>query len=321
MYRDCSPDKPQQNSTTVYYHHFMLNCQMSSYTSYVIWITHHTGCVVFQKTKEEEYECYFNVLGEKGSTSVKFSASFNPVFAQKIYYSKYNIQLYTAQGIFITRYDAFQNTRDINALQSNEWNCTKILIYEYESTASIQTMFYQIKLGVQHLFYPHYTLSKNVTQLQSAAPLAFVRMLIDVSAPFLILLVRVTNIFKDKPNNIYYISFSVAQCQKNSSGLLLVLTAKEVYENIVWYRDTYTFLAPATVLPVVKVPHQYLDINMYYLNTQPTSCVVNIDYRYNLLPMDEDNHLAPVEKGSCTFVVSNLLKLSCLLSCCFTIII
>ena len=308
MFRDCAPDKAPRLHVT--YQHFSLECRMTSSASYLIWVIHHSGCIVFQKTKEEEYHCHFNVIVKKGITSVKFSTSFKPVFVQKVYYSEYNIQLYTAQGFLSTRYGAFRDTRDIYALETKEWNCTKLSIYEYESASFIQSMFYQMKLGFHQVTYPQYTLSKNVTQLVSTAMFAFVRMLVDVRVRLLLLHVEVVDPFEDKPINMYYISFNVTQCQTNSLGMILVLTAKEVYETRAWYRDTYKFLAPATVLPIIKVPHQYLDINMYYLNRQPVSCVVNIDYRYYQLPVSEDSHLAPLEGGVCKYVVSNLLKLS-----------
>ena len=288
----------------------MLECRMTSVNSYLIWVIHHTGCVVFQKTKEEEYHCHFNLLVKKGIASMKFSTSFNPVFAQKIYYSEYTILLYTLQGFVNARYAAVKITNDIYALETNEWNCTKISIYEYESTSYIQTMFYQMKLDIQLVTYPHYTLNKNVTMQLSTASFAFIRMLVDVSARLLLFHVEVVDPFQDKPNNMYYISFHVTQCQTNSLGMLLVLSAKEVYETITWYRDTYKFLAPATVLPMIKVPHQYLDINMYYLKRQPITCVVNIDYRYYQLPANEDLHLYPLVGGLCKFIVSNRLKLS-----------
>ena len=286
----------------------MLECRMKSVNFYLIWVIHHTGCIVFQKTKEEEHYCHFNVLVKKGIASMKFSTSFNPVFAQKIYYSEYFILLYTIQGLMSTRYAAVKNTNKIYALETNEWNCTKISISEYESTSLIQTMFYQMKLDIQLVTYPQYTLNKNVTMQLSTASFAFIRMLVDVSVPFMQFHVEVVDPFQDKPNNMYYISFNVIQCQTNSLGMILVLTAKEVYHTITWYRDTYKFLAPATILPIIKVPHQYLDINMYYLNRQPVTCVVKIDYRYYKLPMDGDSHLVPQAGGVCKYVVSNRLK-------------
>ena len=308
IYRDCSPGK--QPRLHLHYQHFMLECRMTPADSYLIWVIHHTGCIVFQKTKKEEYHCHFNVIVKKGITSVKFSTSFKPVFAQKVYYNEYNIQLYTPEGLLSTRYGAVRDTRDIYALETKEWNCTKISIYEYESTSFIQTMFYQMKLGFQLVTYPQYTLSKHVTQLVSTALFAFVRMLVDVRVRLLLLHVEVVDPFQSKPMNIYYVSLNVTQCQTNSLGMILVLTAKEVYETITWYRDTYKFLAPATILPIIKVPHQYLDINMYYLNRQPVTCVVDIDYRYYQLPVSEESHFAPLVGGVCKYVVSNLLQLS-----------
>ena len=306
MFRDCSLDKSRP--LLVPYQHFMLECRRTSIASYLIWIIHRTGCIVFQKTKKKEYHCHFNVIVEKGITSMKFSTSFYPVFAQKIYYSKYDIQLYTEHGFLSTRYSDFRNAREIYTLETNEWNCTKITIYEYESALFIQTMFYQMKLDFQLVTYPQYTLSRNVTKLVSTAMFAFVRMLVDVSVSVLRFRIEVVYSFQHKPYNIYYMSFNVTGCQKNSLGMILVLSAKDVYETKTWYRDTYRFLAPATVLPIIKVPHQYLDINMYYLNRQPVSCVVNIDYRYYQLPVDEKLHLVPLVGGICKYLVSNQLS-------------
>ena len=297
----------------------MLECSTNNdrnKNSFLIWIVHSTGCIVFQKTKGKEYECFFNVIAEKGFSSMNFFASFNPTFAQKIFYSDYVIQLYTIQGYHRTRYALFRKTPNIIDLEKTKWNCTKIMIYEYESATLIQTMFYQLKLDIQLETYPQYTLSSNVTTLVSTASFAFIRMLVDASIRLLRLHVEVVDPFRVQMSNIYYTSLNVTQCQKDSFGMILVLTGKKVYPSKVYYRDTYKFLYPATILPIIKVPFQYLDINLYYLKREPVSCIVNIEYRYyQFPPLENISRLHPAtDLGACNYLVSVRLAVSCLLT-------
>ena len=304
IFRHCSPENP--DLLKVYYQHFKLECRMTSKDTYLIWIVHHTGCIVFQKTKKQDYHCFFNVLTEKGFSVMKFSASFKPIFAQRTFYSHYTIHLYSEQHYHTARYAIIRTTPDITELETTEWNCTKITIYEYESITPIQTMFYQMKLDIHPETYPQYTLSKNVTTLLSTATFAFIRMLVDVSVPLLRLHLEVVDPFKVEPYNIYYISLNVTQCQKNSPGMILVLTGKKVYYHHAYYRDTYKLLSPATILPIIKVPFQYLDINLYYLRREAVSCIVNIEYRYYRFPLLDNSRFIPLTGGGpCKYLVSD----------------
>ena len=290
----------------VQYHHFMLECRLVANNQYQLWIIQDTGCIVFQKTKEEEYSCYFNVLVYKGIVSMTFSASFNPVFAHNIYYNEYYLHLYTVKGFVTARYAQFKNTKDIDDIENLIYNCTKILLYEYESSTFIQTMFYQMKLVRYPAIYPQFTMNKNGVMLKSTSRFAFIRMIVDPGALVLQFLIAVANPFLlAQPHNIYYMSFNVTQCQKNSPGMILILSAKLSYSTEAWYRDTYTFLAPAAVLPIIKVPFQYVDIYLYYLKKEAISCIVNIDYRYYPLSKLENPDLMSIHKSYCKYMVSD----------------
>ena len=289
----------------VQYQHFKLKCRKNEKESYAIWIVQSTGCVVLQKTTQKKYECYLNVLAKTGITMTQFSSSFNPIFAHKVFLNEYAVQLYTIRGLRKSNYAAYRETEKTIQLEAINQNCTKISIYEYDSGTLIQSMYYQMKLDMQHVAYHQYTLSKNSTRIVSTTPFAFFRMVVDVSVLLLLARLEATVPFHTEYlYNIYYISLYVTQCDENSPGMVLVLSAKVIYTGNPWYRDTYKFLDPAIILPIIKIPCSYLDINLYYLVEEATTCIVNIDYRYYPLAMSTKPNIVYQDRDACTFVVS-----------------
>ena len=301
----------------VQYQHFQLECRKTEKDIYVIWIAQYTGCVVLQKTTQQEYMCFLNVLVESRITEAQISTSFNPIFAHTPFRNDYSIQLYTIRGLHMGRYTVYRET---TYLEDSKWNCTKISIFEYDSGALIQSMFYQIKLDMQPATYHQYTLSKNVTYIVSTATFAFFRMIVFASERMFNLMVRLEakDLFHAdhaRFYNIHYISLNVTQCQKDSPGMILVLSAKIATMEDPWFRDTYKFLDPAMTLPIVKIPLEYLDINLYYLMEEATTCIVNIDYRHYLLALSMNPNVPFIDRGACTFVVSVQIKLASIIRC------